>query len=681
MKVRLLGVPTFIGPDGAIPLRPGLRGMTAYLFMHPGQQIARHQLADLFWPESDESHAASSLRTALHSVRSAFDAAGEPDALDIERNVVVPRECEVDALLFDKTVRGALTAAVPGDVSDLIAAVPLYRGDFLMDADGLPPEVECWCDSERQRLRDLYVAALATLVRHFSEADLPHAALNYGVRWRRADPWNEEAARALMRLYSLTGQPALAAKEFERIRTELDHELGLDPSEETLRVWEETGSSAVQVSTRPLSIPRSPSAPHLSADARRNALLLTVYGEQKILSGDADEGLDALSKARAIHEELGAQAEANRTRLTAANALVRNVVSPRPDLALAEITPLVEFYRAGASPNLARALLVAADALQYCFRYSDSIALAEEGIALARAAGNWELETRLALVRGLALTGACEFTEATEAIESAIPELAALGEPREMLRAMVARGTLAMLNESWTDAEQYLLEAIGIAAKLPSAPAILFEEGYARAILIIMLWGLERDEEARAAAEDVAFDLGSTPGGDILMAICLPGSNREACARSAACMVREALRTLGGWPGQGYARIMWQQFNLLGMNSEALPWSALNIRLARTVGLKAYEASGYSTRGITQAQLGNLKSARRCLAKARGLTGDGPFFAVGYLKHLEGLVARADGDFAAARGFFEEAIRTWRGNGEVQFVRLIQEEIDRLPAS
>src|SRR5689334_8280264 len=103
----------------------------------------RDTLIGLFWPNSDQEHARSSLRNALHVLRRLL---GEDAIISRgDEEIAVDRELiRCDATLF----QNALAA------KQFEASLALYRGDFLTgffidDA----PDFEHWLQSERAKLR------------------------------------------------------------------------------------------------------------------------------------------------------------------------------------------------------------------------------------------------------------------------------------------------------------------------------------------------------------------------------------------------------------------------------------------------------------------------------------------------------------------------------------------------
>ncbi len=59
---------SFAGQPVLLPSRPALR-LLAYLLLNRGVTFQREQLAGVFWPDSDESHARKNLRNAVWQLR------------------------------------------------------------------------------------------------------------------------------------------------------------------------------------------------------------------------------------------------------------------------------------------------------------------------------------------------------------------------------------------------------------------------------------------------------------------------------------------------------------------------------------------------------------------------------------------------------------------------------------
>ncbi|MGB9846660.1 MAG: AfsR/SARP family transcriptional regulator, partial [Desulfotomaculales bacterium] len=322
VRVQMLGRFTIFTPGGEVDLPTAkVRLLTAYLFWQQGRWVRRELLRGMLWDETDEERAAGNLRTALYLLRRALEAGGAPEGLlEIRRDAVRTSawaECQLDFRVFEEKAWMGLQKET-AEVESLMAAATLYRGDFVEDLDA------DWCLPERRRLFDLHLAVLRALVERLTALNLCEAAVSYASRWLAADPLDEAAHQALMRLYAALGQPARVAEQYEQCRQLLQTELGTSPGEATVRLLKEVapavekgaeGDRKENASGRRRRGPRIRSAGELpdsllaltkfSSDPLRNARLLLVTGEALALLGETGEGIKSLEKALTFYDRFG----------------------------------------------------------------------------------------------------------------------------------------------------------------------------------------------------------------------------------------------------------------------------------------------------------------------------------------------------------------------------------------
>jgi DNA-binding SARP family transcriptional activator len=118
-------------------------------------------------------------------------------------------------------------------IDALHKAEALYRGDLL---EGWYWD---WCAVERERLKDMYVTILEKLMVHCEINCQYELGLAYCMRILGCDHALESAHQQLMRLYYLAGQRVKALRQFERCTSILSQELGVHPSQQTLRLYEQ----------------------------------------------------------------------------------------------------------------------------------------------------------------------------------------------------------------------------------------------------------------------------------------------------------------------------------------------------------------------------------------------------------------------------------------------------------
>ena len=230
LRIELLGGVAFRLASGAnltLPTRKS-RLLLAYLALAQGRAQPRAKLMNLLWGDRSEPQARGSLRQELHALRQSLPGrspappsiAGDSVALD-------PRAATVDAVVFESWPAAARRR--------LSSAPPRSTAGTCSRACRPGPAFEEWLSIERQRLRDVAVAALGKLLAlEMSEARS---------RWpRRRDggsglgPGPEETHRALMRLLARQGQRNAALRQYQLCRAALMRELGVEPEEATERL-------------------------------------------------------------------------------------------------------------------------------------------------------------------------------------------------------------------------------------------------------------------------------------------------------------------------------------------------------------------------------------------------------------------------------------------------------------
>jgi DNA-binding SARP family transcriptional activator len=192
-----------------------------------GRPLAREWLAEFFWPERPPEASLGNLRVALHRLQKTL-----APYLVVTRKSVSLRDENLpylDGADFERLLGEGRSSEALG----------LYHGDFL-SGFYLPgsPAFEEWASSERERLRELALAA-------YQELTLEHAAraqTDEAIRFARGllqlEPFHEPTQRLLVHLLAQSGRRQAAIEGFERYRTRLEDELGLEPDAETLALLE-----------------------------------------------------------------------------------------------------------------------------------------------------------------------------------------------------------------------------------------------------------------------------------------------------------------------------------------------------------------------------------------------------------------------------------------------------------
>ena len=207
------------------------RSLVKLLALAPRQRLARDQVLDTLWPDSDFSAANNNLHQTLFTARKIFEKAGLP-ALALEGGqLCLGEEVWVDAEQFEAA---AAQASASQDPTRYQVALDLYAGQLL------PEDLyEEWTLTRRESLRLLQLnllLALARLREAHQEYPFGIAALGQVLAVDRA---NEEAHTLLMRLYALSGQRQLALRQFQLLQDALQSELAVSPGPAAIQLFEQ----------------------------------------------------------------------------------------------------------------------------------------------------------------------------------------------------------------------------------------------------------------------------------------------------------------------------------------------------------------------------------------------------------------------------------------------------------
>jgi DNA-binding SARP family transcriptional activator len=247
-----------------------------------GRSVRRDDVAFGLWPDRPEPDARRALASALYRLRRLIP--GSVSWLVADRESIAMRAAWLDTDAFVHLAESA-------DPADWRAALDLYAGDLLpsVDAD--------WADRPRDILRERYVSLLAAVTVDREAAGDLAVALVLARRWCAADPLDEPAHQAVMRLYARLDRHAAALDHFDGLDRRLRTELGVEPLAAT-RSLAERIRSELALAGRAAAAARS--TPFVGRNDERN-LLLTLLdraasgeGAMAVVLGEAGIGKSRL---------------------------------------------------------------------------------------------------------------------------------------------------------------------------------------------------------------------------------------------------------------------------------------------------------------------------------------------------------------------------------------------------
>jgi DNA-binding SARP family transcriptional activator len=235
LEVSLLGEQYVSGPSAANGGRSTRSiALLAWLALHAGVPQSRQLLAGVFWPDSTDAQARTNLRRELHQLRALLDGDG---SLVADPTTLLWRDtetCRVDVRVFANHRAAALGATTPDDVlrhaGDAVAA---YGGDLL------PGLYDDWILEQRELLRRQCLDLVDRLVSGWQAAGDLEQAIGFARSRIRLAPLEEAGYRTLIGLQAENGERAGAISTYHQCAATLEQELGLDPSPETTRAFEQ----------------------------------------------------------------------------------------------------------------------------------------------------------------------------------------------------------------------------------------------------------------------------------------------------------------------------------------------------------------------------------------------------------------------------------------------------------
>ncbi|WP_224367195.1 ATP-binding protein [Hyalangium versicolor] len=223
---RVLGLAHLEGPEGQrVRLERRAAVLLAYLGLEgPSPKFA---LASLLWPDSAPQTVRANMRQLLRRLRLAGPGEAWVDA-DSERLELGP-SLAVDAARLKVAARNQEHARV-------LEALPAEGPGLLLagfDFDDCP-ELARWVEGVRAAIDGWVRKAREAEIERYTSLGDWSAALALAQSWVQQEPESEQAGVHLIRLHYLRGDRGAALAAFERLRSMLSRELGVDPMPETL---------------------------------------------------------------------------------------------------------------------------------------------------------------------------------------------------------------------------------------------------------------------------------------------------------------------------------------------------------------------------------------------------------------------------------------------------------------
>ncbi|MFN8024077.1 MAG: AAA family ATPase [Acidimicrobiales bacterium] len=283
----------------------------AYLVLERHRSITRDELAEAIWPGEVPPTWPSAVRSALSRIRDVGRAAGLGD--DVVRVSHGLLQLDVTAATIDLVEAEAALREVEAALADAATAigpdlVPVARHATTVLAAPVLADVETdWADALRRQARTLRLRALDAWSHASARTGDLATAVEVAEQAFGLDPLRETVTRSLMAWHADAGRRGEALRAYQRLRTVLVDELGVDPSPETeqayLQVLGHRATDPVVTTGRRLPPALQPrdDVPFVGRDAELRALLdwSSTGGGARVLVVEGEPGI---GKSRLVRE-------------------------------------------------------------------------------------------------------------------------------------------------------------------------------------------------------------------------------------------------------------------------------------------------------------------------------------------------------------------------------------------
>ena len=204
-----------------------------------GRNVRVQKITDAMWPHIDSDYANRSFNTTLHRLRNIL---GDEQALLLEGGQLSlnPSLFWLDLWAMEqaqKQVSGMIAGDIPGGLDKIRSVVAkvmdIYQGAFLGD------EEASWALGTREQVRNRFTRYSSQAVNYFNANDCPGEAIGLLEHALETDDTSESLYRLLMLCHVDHGRKAEAIEVYNRCRTTLEGRLGVKPSPETEKIYQQ----------------------------------------------------------------------------------------------------------------------------------------------------------------------------------------------------------------------------------------------------------------------------------------------------------------------------------------------------------------------------------------------------------------------------------------------------------
>jgi DNA-binding SARP family transcriptional activator len=231
----------------------------SYLLCHRDRAHSRERLADTIWNRSQATQSRKYLRQALWLLQTVLNSlypSGPTPFLDIDADWIRLRSHESLWLDVAEFERGySCCQNKPSREMNEAQSRLLYEAADIYCGELLEGCYQDWCLYERERLNSAYLTILYKLMNYCESRLDCETGINLGRRILQCDRASERTHLQMMRLYAIAGDRTAALRQYQLCRHTLAEELGVQPSRETVALYEQIRADTIKAVDDSYTIP------------------------------------------------------------------------------------------------------------------------------------------------------------------------------------------------------------------------------------------------------------------------------------------------------------------------------------------------------------------------------------------------------------------------------------------
>ena len=247
LTVNMLG-PVEIQRDPARPLSADAwptrraRDILCFIISRRHHRASKDTIIDTFWGETDFDVVEKNFHPTISHIRKALNSNQA-----LKQNFLLYRDGDyqlnsafsycIDIEEFDRLVAEGESARRARNFDDCVkayeSALALYRGDFMQGS------YEPWVEDQRNYYREQYLRLLEALAAVAQSTEDWPKAMHLAQRIISEDQFREDIHCLVMKAHAAMGNRGAAREHFEGLKRLLQNELGVEPSQETKKLYQQ----------------------------------------------------------------------------------------------------------------------------------------------------------------------------------------------------------------------------------------------------------------------------------------------------------------------------------------------------------------------------------------------------------------------------------------------------------